>query len=241
MGKMDSFLFVSDYLEVSGGVDPPSKGKPALILLRKQDKMDAATTIVYTVNSVVWNTLLKRMAQLFAYNYVFPLAKTQIPNFNVKTDAFHKLMPDNVSEDLDNWETKFIYPPLEAAILRSSEVQNGIAAILNAPATAAKLGDVFRDLVSFTCAYFMNFNFNAVAVFITNQRFPAITKDAIRATLGGAGLIFAFVTKSSIDKYINYIQTGKLASLNMTALAEKTLIERYGVVYKGANSEYVEQ
>ena len=228
--------FIKDWLATKMDVSAPAKDNPTFISL---ENSATKVAIVYKVNSVVWNTLMVRMAQLFAYNYVFPLAKREfaVVNTDPKIMAFLELIPNQTSTDYENWESKFIFPPLESAILRSKSIQDAIA-------STTELGGHMYEIIDAVCRYFMNFNFNAVASMIYGKDIKAkvkeISKDAINALILEGGLMFEFIQNAEEATYIDQINAGQIPMFTMTAVQEKTIVDRFKVKYVGADSAYIE-
>ena len=236
--------FIRDWL-AAHDISTPAKDNPTFISLENNVK---EMYFVYKINSVVWNTLMVRMSQLFAYNYVFPLAKVVLGNnvsFDAKIMAFRDLISNETSTDYENWESKFIFPPLESAILRSKDIQEAIAAVLSDPATTAEFASHISEIVDIVCRYFMNFNFNAIASRVYGSEIKAkvkeISKTAINSLILEGGLMFEFVKNADEAEYINQINAGQIPLFTMTAVQEKTVIDRFHVSYKGASSEYIEE
>ena len=245
--------YVNDYLHRSG-YEEPSHGNPAYIMLalRKNDGR-YENKIIYSVNSVAWKTVVARFTKLFAYFYVFPLVKEALQQIqanllakgehdlafenSARIKAFNEFVydKDNTPPMEENWNTTFIYPPLENAILRDPYIQTTISNMCSSKKQDMMDNYLYKNrvkILTIVCAYMMNINpllIGSVCRISPQKIIDSIASDHIR---------FVFYDNYLVVRKL--LLEGKTFDQPMTPLKQETIVERCGIVYKGKDSEYVD-
>ena len=144
----------------ANGVTAPTRKKKNYIALNILNGGELDELACYSCNPVVFNTLVARIADLFATYYIFPHLKEELEELKDTSELLQLLKaetadvklfldPDEVSADTDEhmhnvdtlWRRSLFYPKVKAVILANRNVQITIEKYVNA-AKNGKLGIV---------------------------------------------------------------------------------------------------
>ena len=137
----------------SAGISGPSKGRPAYIQLVALRGGAKHPIVNYEVNQICWSSIIRRIAMVFSYYYIFPLLKQDHKKNPYETAGMKALLelayrdtiesispagfepgkePKDINEKLFMQYTRecIFDPRVEAAILRQEDVQDEIRAEL---------------------------------------------------------------------------------------------------------------
>ena len=244
---------IADYLKANG-ISAPTTGDSAYICLVNRSsgelKFGEGDKIIlaYQINPVTWNTIISRLAKLFAYYWVFPSIKPDIEAEVTSAEnpghkewaAFAEYIANPYDAATKTWTNMFIYPPLEAVILRDRAIQESIKRIMNERSVVENVLDtMLGSLMRIVCKYMMNINLPLISLSIYNA---VRTKSAgeslqkyIHSLIGNRDFVFVPDThKLTVEQFIQAYNAMHV----MTPIKSAIIKDNY-IKYLGEDSKYI--
>ena len=232
--------YVKDYLQ-RNDYQVPSNGSSVYITLCTIDNGNNYTYhLVYTVNSVVWNTIIARFTKFFAYHFVFPRVNQTLDELKIMDEsvanndrikAFQSLTLHKIPDILNpQWNKMFMDPAVENAVLRDPNIQEAIAQICSQKKTQLALDEHLYNfatrILTIICKYTMNINPTLV-----NMILMGVGQDP-------SAYVVTFTRKTWVENIEKELGAGKLIAQPMTPIKKETVVEKAAIEYTG--KEYID-
>ena len=241
-------------------INAPARGQRCYIKLVPKKPEEKEKIIYYSVSPIAWNGIMKYIAKLYLYYYIFPIIKkVQLPPDTPASQALEiiqALARGDIVEKLDHpdtaavknaenkltiklneiWKSETLFQPrLEIAILKDAQVQDLIKGYLNSQGIQPER---VQNLLTVVVIQMCRINLNVISQ-LFNYSPTASPAHQLLKWLIESIQRFEFVKSAEIPAVEADINTQHRLVLPLTTLSESALQEEHSVSYVD-DSQYVE-